>query len=427
MSRRRSLLAGLIVLLAGCAAVAFFAWPAATEVATASATQPTGAALIARGEYLARAADCTACHTPPGGQDFAGGVAFQLPFGTIYASNISPDLETGIGAWSNADFVRALRHGVDRDGRNLYPAFPYAEYALLTTDDALAIRAYLATVKPVRATPPPNQLAFPFNQRYLVRAWNLLFAPEAQFRPDRAHDEAWNRGAYLAVALGHCGECHTPRNIMMGLETSRVFAGAVQAGWLAYNLTSDREHGLGNWSDEQIEQYLATGYAEGRGPASGPMAEVVENSLQYLSRDDIRAIVGYLRTIPAQTDGPAVVRNVSGAEATNNLGAQLFAQACAGCHSPSGDGRQSAWASLRGAHSAGDSEGTNLLQVLTRGTQIRTAQGIMFMHDFARAYTDEELVALTDYVSRQFAFRASSVSPKQVHNARSSARASARN
>jgi mono/diheme cytochrome c family protein len=407
-------------LLGGIALAAFFFWPAAQEPVSASSSQPTGAELIARGEYLTKAADCMACHTVPGGRPFAGGLAFHLPVGTLYAPNITPDRETGIGAWSDAEFVRALHRGVDNKGKNLYPAFPYTAYALLSTDDALAIRAYLATLPAVRAQPPANELFFPFNQRYFLRAWNQLFLPSHPFQPDPSRDETSNRGAYLVEAMGHCGECHTPRNAMMALDDSRKFAGAKQQGWLAYNLTSDRRSGLGGWSDAQLEHYLATGHAAGRGPASGPMAEVVEYSLRYLTPQDIHAIASYLRDVPAQPDGPPAVQAGASVAAPDPLGSRLFVQACAGCHLPDGDGRQSPWAALRGSHSAGDPAGVNLLQVLTHGSQIRTDEGLMFMHPFIGAYTDRELAALANYATSQFGFREGKITPEQVRKQRGS-------
>jgi mono/diheme cytochrome c family protein len=417
MRRALLLLAG-VVGIACVAAAGFFFWPASLEPVAASASQPAGAALIARGEYLAQAADCTSCHTVPGGEPFAGGVAFRLPFGTIYAPNITPDPETGIGAWSDAEFVRALHKGIGRDGNNLYPAFPYVSYALLSTDDVLAIRAYLATQRPVHAETPRDELRFPFNQRYALRAWNLLFLPGHRFTPDPAKSEAWNRGAYMVEALGHCGECHTPRNMMMALDNSRKFAGAEQVGWHAYNLTSDRTSGLGGWSDAQLAQYLSTGRADGRGPASGPMAEAVENSLRYLTQDDIHAMVAYLRGVAPHPDGPPAVQAGAAVPPADALGAGLFAQACQGCHLPNGDGRQSPWAALRGSHTAGDPAGTNLVQVLTHGTQIRTSEGVMFMHPFTGAYTDQELVALAHYTTAQFGFRQSTVTLERIHQQR---------
>jgi mono/diheme cytochrome c family protein len=409
-----------VVLIAAIGMAAFLFWPAGQESVTASAAQPTGAALVARGEYLAKAGDCVACHTAPGGQPFAGGLAFRLPFGTIWSSNLTPDRETGIGAWTDAEFVRALHRGIGRNGENLYPAFPYTAYALLSTDDALAIRAWLATLPPARATAPANDLSFPFNQRYLLRIWNVLFLPPPSQPPDTAKGEAWNRGAYLVEGLGHCGECHTPRNVMFGLDQRRKFAGAKQNGWLAYNLTADSGHGLGGWSDAQLEQYLAAGHADGHGSASGPMAEVVENSLRYLSPDDVHAMVVWLRGVPAQPDGPPAGPPEWRVTGTDTLGSRLFAQACAGCHLPSGDGRQSPWAALRGSRTASDPAGTNLVQVLTHGTQIRTSQGLAFMHPFTGAYTDEELAALANYTIGQFGHRPGTITPDQIRRQRGS-------
>ena len=220
-------------------AACFFFWPASIEAVQATHAQPTGSALVAKGEYLTKAADCAACHTAPGGKPFAGGRAFKLPFGTIYSTNITPDRETGIGQWSDAEFVRALHRGIGKNGEDLYPAFPYTAYALLSTDDVLAIRAYLSTVRSVSLRNTDNTLVFPFNQRYALRAWKLLFMPTRQWEPSAAHDAAWNRGAYLAEALAHCGDCHTPRNLMFATKSGRKYAGAVVDGWKAYNITSD--------------------------------------------------------------------------------------------------------------------------------------------------------------------------------------------
>ena len=230
------------------------------DLADFRGTNPTGvpsslaqADLVARGEYLTRAADCTACHTAPGGKPFAGGLAFKLPMiGTIYSTNITPDQETGIGAWSDDEFVRALHEGIDRDGEHLYPAFPYPSYALMTRDDALAIKSYLFSLKPIKYTPPPNDVAFPFNQRYLMTFWNVLFKPGHRFQPNTDQSAEWNWGAYLVEALGHCGDCHTPRNILFGLKSQQKFAGEIIQGWNAYNITPDPKWGIGAWSDAQL-------------------------------------------------------------------------------------------------------------------------------------------------------------------------------
>jgi mono/diheme cytochrome c family protein len=203
---------------------------------------------LMHGEYLTRAADCVACHTAPHGQPFAGGRAFKLPFGTLYSPNITPDKRTGIGDWTDGDFVRALHEGISRDGKHLYPAFPYPSYTLMTRDDALAIKTYLFSLKPIRNASPPNDLAFPFNQRYLMWFWNLLFNPDRRFMPNTSQTAEWNRGAYLSEALGHCGDCHTPRNAFQALDSRQKFAGAVIQGWKAYNITPDPASGSGSIS-----------------------------------------------------------------------------------------------------------------------------------------------------------------------------------
>jgi mono/diheme cytochrome c family protein len=374
--------------------------------------------LVARGEYVTRAADCASCHTVPNGTPFAGGRAFTLPFGVLYSPNITPDQATGIAGYSDDDWVRMLHEGVGRGGKHLYPAMPYPSYTQMSREDALAVKAYLMGLAPVKASIPDNQIRFPFNQRWGMIFWNLVNNPDRRFEPDSSKSADYNRGAYLVNALGHCGECHTPRNFMMGLKDGKQFAGTEQEGWLAYNLTSDRTNGLGGWSDAQLEQYLSTGHGDGRGPASGPMAEAVGYSLRYLKPEDVHAMVVYLRGVPAQSDGPPAVQAGSPLPPTDPLGPRLFVDACAGCHLPDGNGRQVPWAALRGAHSAGDPAGTNLVQVLTQGTQIETGQGLMFMHPFTGGYTDVELAALANYTTSQFGFRQGNVRPEQIRKQR---------
>jgi mono/diheme cytochrome c family protein len=410
-----------VVTLAVLVVVGFIGWRLVTREGDPSLpdVKPT-AELVARGEYLARAADCAACHNQPGGKPFAGGVAFTLPFGTLYSTNITADRETGIGRWSDDDFVRALHQGVAKDGRNLYPAFPYTSYTAMTRDDAVAIKAYLFSLPTVHAPDPPNQLPFPFNQRWTLSFWKLVLLDEHRFRPDPTHSELQNRGTYLSTALGHCGECHSPRNILMGMSTSKAYAGTEVSGWYAYNLTSDRASGLGEWTHAQLQRFLSTGYAEDRGPAAGPMAEVVENSTRYLTPEDIQAMVIYLRDIPAQRGKSEVHARVPAAE-TDRRGGRLFAQACTGCHLLNGEGRQSPWASLHGDHSTRDPSGANVVQVLSHGSQIDTGQGPMFMHSFIGGYSDDELAAIGNFVIGQFGLRQGRITPEQFRAQRASA------
>jgi mono/diheme cytochrome c family protein len=371
------------------------------------------AQLVARGEYLTRAADCAPCHEAPGGKPFAGGVAFKLPFGTIYSTNITPDRVTGIGTWSDDEFVRALHQGLANDGRHLYPAFPYTSYTAMSRDDAVAIKAYLFSLPAVYAPATPYDLTFPFNQRWTLAVWNLLFLNEHRFHVNPRQSAAQNRGAYLTTAVGHCGECHTPRTLAMSLDTSKAYAGAIQAGWYAYNISSDHASGLGAWTDPQLRQFLSTGHAEDHGLASGPMAEVVENSLRYLVPTDIEAMIAYLRSIPAQPAAPATsTRKLAASD--DERGRLLFAQACTGCHLLTGEGRQSPWADLRGDHSARDPAGTNLVQVLAHGTKLQTDQGLMFMRPYTPGYSDDELAAIGNFVIGQIGLRQGSITPEQV-------------
>jgi mono/diheme cytochrome c family protein len=375
--------------------------------------------LVAKGEYLTRAADCAACHTVPGGAMYTGGRAFVLPMGTVWSPNITPDTKTGIGAYSDDDWLRILQTGVARDGRHLYPAMPYASYTKLTREDALAIKAYLFSLKPVATQPTPAvTMKFPYDQRWGLAFWNLVNARDKRFAPDSGKSEAWNRGAYLVEALGHCGECHTPRNFMQGLKDAKAFAGANQQGWIAYNLSSDKTAGLGGWTDEQLASYLSTGQAPGRGPASGPMAEAISYSLRYLTSDDIKAMVAYLRDRPAQPDGPPAVQGIAAVAQADSIGSHLYNQACAGCHLPDGKGRQSPWAALGGSHSTGDVNGTNLVQILAHGSQMETAQGQVFMHSFTGGYTDAELASIANYTIGQMSGRQGQVTAQQIGAAR---------
>ncbi len=442
-----SRVAKLVAIAVGLAAIAGVAWfllrsgdPTAfargkrVDLADFEGANPTGvpsslaqADLVARGEYLARAADCAACHTAPGGKPFAGGLPFKLPMiGTLYSTNLTPDKETGLGAWSDDDFVRALHDGIDREGEHLYPAFPYTSYTLMTRDDALAIKSYLFSLKPIKYTPPPNDVAFPFNQRYLMTFWNVLFKPVYRFRPNANQPAEWNRGAYLVEALGHCGDCHTPRNILFGPKSRQKFAGALIQGWKAYNITPDPKWGIGAWSDAQLQGYLAHGHADGRSSASGPMAEVVDNSLRFLSQDDIGAMATYLRSVPSraargqlavaqppagQPQPPKEVRADSGGGA---LGLRIFEGACVGCHSFDGSGAVSKYATLLGTRAANDPAGTNATQALLQGTHLHTALGKELMPGFGNGYSNAEIAAVVNFVIGRFGTSASALTPNEV-------------
>ena len=411
-------------------AVLFFFSPHRLDLVSPSAAQPTGNALIARGKYLTMAADCAACHTTEGGKPFAGGLAFKLPFGTIYSSNITPDRENGIGAWSDAEFVRAVRSGVGRRGEDLYPAFPYTSYALLSSDDVLAIRAYLATLTPVATPAPDNALAFPFNQRYIMRGWKLLFFDRKPFEPDPARGIAWSRGAYLVNGLAHCSECHTPRNLMFARKQDEALSGGVVDGWRPWNITPDNETGIGLWTDAQLVSYLSTGNAPGHGAASGSMRQAIDLSLSQLSVTDIEAIVTYLRTVtPRHADAAATVMPFSAAvkastawspgdEASDGTGRRIFEGACASCHGWNGNGQQAARAGLAGSHAVNDPQGANLIRVILEGTSAPDHAAATAMPSFGAAYTDVEIAAVANYAIAHFGGKQGKVTAKNVADAR---------
>src|SRR5262249_40447885 len=234
---------------------------------------------VRRGEYLARAADCMVCHTAPNGAEYTGGLAFPTPFGMLYSTNITPDKETGIGNYTDQDFLDAVQRGVRRDGSRLYPAMPFASYTYITDNDALAIKADLFNLPAVHPPPVENTLAFPFNQRWLMAFWSAFFNENRRFQPNTAQSPEWNRGAYIAEALAHCGECHTPRNLVFALDNRNKFRGTVAGGWYAYNISSDKGSGVGAWSDAELRDYLAAGHAPKRGTAAGPICAGAHHSL----------------------------------------------------------------------------------------------------------------------------------------------------
>jgi len=424
MSHKQKILAYLATLasLGAVGAVLFFFLPHSLPSVAPSPLQPTGHALISRGEYLTVAADCAACHTTRGGKPFAGGLPFKLPFGTIYSSNITTDNDHGIGAWTDAEFVRAVRSGVGQHGENLYPAFPYTSYALLSTDDILAIRAYLRTLAPVSDPSPSNSLTFPFNQRWLMRGWNLLFLPWSEYQADASKSDEWNNGAYLVEGLAHCGECHTPRGLMLQRKQGEALSGGEVDGWKAWNITSDSSTGIGGWSDADLASFLSTGHAKGHGPAGGAMREAVDLSFSKLPASDIEAIVTYLRTVPAiEADPEARVGPIKPLEPetpSSSLGARIFAGACASCHGKDGSGLVNTRASIQGAHAVNDPKGANLVRVILQGSSDEAKEPGRTMPAFKAIYSDQEIAALANYVIKKLSGKAGKVEPGDVARAR---------
>ena len=282
------------------ALLVLFAGITISDICHAADSPDQTAAAIGRGEYLATAADCGACHTAPGRKPFAGGLAIDTPLGTIYSTNITPSAEFGIGHYTEEEFSRALRRGIRRDGANLYPAMPYTSYAKFTDDDAHALYAYFTqAVTPVDQSTPQTELPFPLNIRLSMMGWNLLFLNTTAFVPDSRQSAEWNRGAYLAEGAAHCSTCHTPRGFLMQEETSRALSGAEVGPWYAPNITSDPVSGIGSWTKEDLAAYLRTGHLSRKAQAAGSMGEAVTKSFQHLTAPDIDAIATYVKSVPA--------------------------------------------------------------------------------------------------------------------------------
>ena len=419
----RSLQAIAIIVGATLALPAVFAADANPGTANLTAdANGTGAIpdQIKRGEYLARAADCIACHTVDKAKPFAGGYPLATPFGTIYGPNITPDKETGIGNWTDDDFIRALHLGIGKHGEHLYPAFPYTAFTKLSRDDVLAIKAYLFSLPAINQKTPENKLPFPLNQRPILAGWKLFNFTPGRWQADPAHSVEWNRGVYLVEGLAHCQECHTPRNITMGVNKKLAFSGAQLGGWTAYNITPDKISGVGGWSDAELTQYLQTGLVPGKAAAGGGMAEAIEHSLQYLTDPDVKAIVTYLRSVPAiHAEGDTKARYAWGAASEDDAdlrgmapvsvssvasgGAELFSGNCASCHAASGGGVvDGVYPSLFHNSVVGASDPNNLLMVILNGVQRNVKTGAAFMPGFADHLSDAQIAMLSNYVLKQY-------------------------
>jgi mono/diheme cytochrome c family protein len=299
---------------------------------------------------------------------------------------------------------------------------PFTSYTYVSDADALAIKAYLFSLPPVRMAAPENTLMFPFNQRWAMGFWSALFNPDTRFQPDTSKSPEWNRGAYLAEALAHCGECHTPRNLAFALNNRLKFAGAVTAGWRAFNISSDKTTGVGAWRDDDLVSYLSIGHADGHGTASGPMGEAVDHSLSKLAPEDIRAVVAYLRSVPptASTDLPATLApsapasHRDGGGTPDPRGKMVFEGACVSCHGWSGESSISPFATLTGAWAVNDPGATNVAQIVISGTKRHTPEGAVSMPAFGNAYSDVEIAAVANYVTARFGSKPAHMTAQDV-------------
>jgi mono/diheme cytochrome c family protein len=373
-------------------------------------------ALVAKGEYLAKAGDCIACHTNPGGALFAGGRALPTPFGTIYSSNVTADPATGIGKWTADDFYKTMHEGRFPDGGLLYPVMPYASYTKVTRADSDAIFAYLRSIPAVNHPDRPHDLQFPYNNRQLILGWRTLYFNEGEYQPDTTKSPEWNRGAYLVGGLGHCAMCHSPINALGGSPESKAFQGGLipMQNWYAPSLTSNKEAGLGEWSIEEIVGLLRTGVSH-RGAVYGPMAEVTFNSLQYLSDTDVQAMAIYLKSLAEGSPPDVQSSAVSPSESSllMSLGQTVYQARCASCHGSDGRGMPPDYPPLAGNPSIQMESAVNPIRmVLNGGLPPGTAGNPMpyGMPPFAQTLSDDEVAAVVTYIRAAWGNRGAAVS-----------------
>lgn len=390
---------------------------------------PTVDPILEKGYYLARMGNCISCHTTHGGPEFGGGVPFHVsggpfsePVGTIYSTNISPDTETGIGNWTEEEFSRAMREGVSANGSHLYPAFPYSDFSKVTEEDMSAIYAYIMSLEPVNYTPPENDVPFPLNMRFGLFFWNLLFAENEIFQPDPDQSDEWNRGAYLTEGLGHCGACHSPRNLFLAEISDQSLSGGtyfdlVEEGkireWSAVNLTS-APTGLGPWKEADVANYLRTGHSF-RAGSFGPMNEVIENSMQYLTPEDAKAMAVYIKSLPP------IERDTEQAlsDEEREFGLAVYDEHCEECHSGSGRGAFLKAPPVSGSAIVQAPSAASLINIILYGADPPKVLSEPFgawedMAAFGDKLSDEEVAALSNYLRTAWENKGSRVTAEDV-------------
>ncbi len=406
----KRILAGMVlVLLAGLGFV-FYSWRPAIDIIDPPLASSFPSELVERGRMLSGAGNCAACHTVEGGGDYAGGLAIRSDFGTIYSTNITPEPDTGIGRWSERAFFRAMREGVRRDGAHLFPAFPFDHFTRLHDADLSALYAYLMSRPRVKAASPDNTLPFPLNVRLLQAGWKLLFFDEGALEPQPDRGEAWNRGAYLAEGLAHCGACHSPRNALGAESTGKEqYAGAVINGWYAPALTAVNASPL-PWTQEELFDFLRTGATLLHGVAAGPMSEVVHRGLAHLSDADVQALAAYfaeLANAPGRISDDEIMAAMTPQTgptrfAEDEEGARLYASACAACHynRPGAPLTTRPEMALNSAVTGPDP--ATFIRIVDQGIGTTDGHPAAYMHGYSRALKDREIVAIAAYLRRAY-------------------------
>ncbi len=391
-------------------------------------------ALLDRGQYLAQAGDCIACHTAPGGVAFAGGLPMKTPAGTIYSTNITPDAKTGIGTYSYDEFVHAVRGGVAKDGHRLYPAMPYPSYAKVTDADMRAIYAYfMERVQPVEQPNRKSDIPWPLSIRWPMGLWTSMFVTDVRFQPDTNHDDQWNRGAYLIESLGHCGSCHTPRGLAyqeksMGWSDGPLFlSGSTIDGWHAKSLRGELGNGLGDWSEADIAQFLKTG-RNSRTAAFGGMAEVISHSSQHMDDRDLAAIAAYLKSLtPKGGNAYAARQNDTTRQDLRDgrvakPGTSEYAEFCISCHRADGDGFPKVFPALAANSTVVTDDTTSLIRLVLEGGKMpaTTHEPLPFAMPGFAALTDRETAQVISFIRSSWGNHAAQVNPDQVAKVRQS-------
>ena len=424
MKRVLLILSVIVLALAG----AVFGYPYMHELDEIKGGEPMSTIVAqdqteqaSRGKYLALAGNCAGCHTVRGGVAYAGGRVIETPFGQVLSSNLTPDPKTGLGDWTADNFWRALHHGKSKNGKLLYPAFPYPSYTKVTRADSDALYAYLKTLSPIVQINRQHTLRFPYNSQLVLAVWRALYFRPGAYQPDTSRSAEWNRGAYLVQGLGHCNACHASRDALGGSGQQEDMAGGMMpmSSWYASSLTSDSKAGLGKWDKQHIVDLLKTGVSE-RAAVVGPMSQVVYKSLQHLTEDDLQAMAEYLKSLPptrtpAQSGG-AVLSKVQH-EVVMDWGGKLYKKHCAECHGETGDGRPPAYLPFAGRHSLATPSAVNLMRIVMNGGYppgTLSNPRPFGMPPFRPTLGDEDIAAVVSYIRNSWGNQAGVVTPDEV-------------
>jgi mono/diheme cytochrome c family protein len=416
-----------IIVAALAAMVAWLNFREEDGIPQATAAFSPTPAQIQRGQYLARAGNCIACHTKRGGEPYAGGLGVRTPFGTVYSTNITPDAKTGIGTWSSAHFWRAMHNGRSKDGRLLYPAFPYPNYTQITREDSDAIFAFLWSLPPAEQIKRPHDLRFPYNNQLALAVWRALFFEPESFQPDNSKSAQWNRGAYLVRGLGHCVACHSSRNMFGATSEKLELSGGLipMQGWYAPSLSSSKEAGVADWETQDIVDLLKAGLST-RGSVMGPMAEVVYRSTQHLTDEDLRAMSVFVKALPqasAEADETTwfswfSARKKQGlSEDRRRRGAKIYEQQCSQCHGDSGEGAVAAYPPLAGNRAVTMDIPANLIRIVLSGGYLPATAGNprpYGMPPFAHVLSDADIADVVTYIRSSWGNTAEPVSQLEV-------------